>query len=145
MYYVCDDGGVSDTSSSRISALAVFPSPREATQQGFLPGYHGTGSAISWRAPSIASRRRIASIIENLLDSGAMMAPARLKDRVGALLARHARSPAGWRSAQEAPRSTREHAEATKFDTKSRPGAEKSSFLRAVRSRSIVGAIFRRF
>ena len=46
---------------------------------------------------------------------------------------------------ERAPWSAWEHAEETKIDTKSRPGAEKSSFLCAVRSRSIVGAIFRRF
>ena len=43
------------------------------------------------------------------------------------------------------PWSARERAEATKIDAKSRPGAEKSSFLRAAHSQSIVGAIFRRF
>ena len=43
------------------------------------------------------------------------------------------------------PWSARERAEATKIDAKSRPGAEKSSFLRAAHSQSIVGAIFCRF
>ena len=45
---------------------------------------------------------------------------------------------------ERAPWSAWEHAEETKIDTKSRPETEKSSFLRAVRSRSTVGAIFRR-
>ena len=43
---------------------------------------------------------------------------------------------------ERAPWSAWERAEATKIAAKSRPGAEKSSFLRAARSRSIVGAIF---
>ena len=46
---------------------------------------------------------------------------------------------------ESGPWSAWERAEATKIDAKSRPGAEKSSFLRAARLQSIVGAIFRRF
>ena len=42
---------------------------------------------------------------------------------------------------ERAPWSARERAKATKIDAKSRPRAEKSSFLCAARSRSIVGAI----
>ena len=46
---------------------------------------------------------------------------------------------------ERAPGSVRERPEATKIDAKSRPGAKKSICFRAVRSRSVVGAIFRRF
>ena len=46
---------------------------------------------------------------------------------------------------ERAPWRAWEHTEDTKIDTKSRPGAQKSSFLCAVSSRCIVGAIFRRF
>ena len=46
---------------------------------------------------------------------------------------------------ERAPGSVWERPEETKIDTKSRPGAKKSIFFRAVRSRSVVGAIFRRF
>ena len=49
------------------------------------------------------------------------------------------------RTPERAAWSARERAEATKIDAKSRPAAEKSNFLRAARSRSIVEAIFRRF
>ena len=41
--------------------------------------------------------------------------------------------------------STRERSGAAKIDAKSRPGAQKSIFFRAARSRSVVIAIFRRF
>ena len=43
------------------------------------------------------------------------------------------------------PWSAWERAKATKIDAKSRPRAEKSSFLRVAHSQSIVGAMFRRF
>ena len=46
---------------------------------------------------------------------------------------------------ERAPWSAWERAEATKIDTKSHPRKEKSSFLRAAHSQSIVEAIFRRF
>ena len=48
-------------------------------------------------------------------------------------------------TAKRARGSAREHAEATKIDAKSRPGAQKSSFFCAARSRSVIVAIFRRF
>ena len=52
-----------------------------------------------------------------------------------------------WRpgTPARAPRSVWERAESTEMDAKTRPGAKKSSFLRAARSRSVVGTIFRRF
>ena len=58
----------------------------------------------------------------------------------------HPGSPQGRAGTPEkALGSTQKRFEAAKIDAKSRPGAEKSSFLCAVRSRSIVGAIFCRF
>ena len=46
---------------------------------------------------------------------------------------------------ERAPGSVWERPEETKIDSKSRPGAKKSICFRAVRSRSVVGAIFQRF
>ena len=43
---------------------------------------------------------------------------------------------------ERAPGSARERAEATTIDAKSRPGAKKSSFVRAARSRTLFGTIF---
>ena len=49
------------------------------------------------------------------------------------------------RTPKRAPGEIWERAEANKIDAKSRPGAKKSSLFHAARSRSAVGAIFRRF
>jgi hypothetical protein len=88
--------------------------------------------------------------------SGRPEAPRASRRRLGSVSGASRGIPGAPRERPEGPqgcpgtptrasRSARECAEATKIDAKSRPGATKSSFLRAARSRSTVGAIFRRF
>ena len=89
----------------------------------------GPSRETPWRER--ASRRRLRSV------SGASRSvPGVLRE---CLESRQARP----RTPERAPWSARDRAEATKIDAKSRPRAEKSRFLRAAHSQSIVRAIYR--
>ena len=82
-----------------------------------------------WRAR--ASRRRLGSVL-----GASRSVPGAPLDRPEGRQGRPG-------TPERAAGSVREHAEATKIDAKSHPGAKKSSFSRAARLRSIVGAMFR--
>ena len=91
----------------------------------------GPSRETPWRER--ASRRRLRSV------SGASRSvPGVLRECLESLKGRPG-------TPERAHWSAWERAEAIKIDAKSRPRAEKSSFLRAEHSQSIVGAIFRHF
>ena len=117
--------------SHRENQMRIDPRRRLGAPKIDSKSLLGPSRETPWRAR--ASRRRLRSV------------PGASRSVPGALR----ECPKGRQgrpgTPEMTPWSARERAEATKIDAKSRPGAEKSSFLRAARSRSIVRAIVRRF